>query len=163
MFLHLTIYTIIIMKILWSKLPRYTWSCFWNMNFLVRFYYFWKYRFLLILKVFICECLHQILPWKEIKEAFPRRLQNKKLFLPKQNPGCPNKEYNAVFKHIHQNIKAYWRKQKVCTDQWLGKYQFIQRRIQAKCRHKSVVCSTYSCAVWGIVRLQENLAVFPLI
>ena len=112
MFLHLTIYTIIIMKILWSKLPRYTWSCFWNMNFLVRFYYFWKYRFLLILKVFICECLHQILPWKEIKEAFPRRLQNKKRFLPKQNPGCPNKEYNAVFKHIHQNIKAYWRKQK---------------------------------------------------
>ena len=26
----------------------------------------------------------------------------------KQNPGCPNKEYNAIFKHIHQNIRAQW-------------------------------------------------------
>ena len=24
----------------------------------------------------------------------------------KQNPGCPKKEYNAIFKHIHQNIRA---------------------------------------------------------
>ena len=22
----------------------------------------------------------------------------------KQNPGCPNKEYNVDFKHLHQNI-----------------------------------------------------------
>ena len=27
----------------------------------------------------------------------------------KQNPGCPNKEYNAIFEHIHQNIRAYPR------------------------------------------------------
>ena len=30
----------------------------------------------------------------------------------KQNPGCPNKEYNAVFEHIHQSIRAYPRKKK---------------------------------------------------
>ena len=25
----------------------------------------------------------------------------------KQNPGYPNKEYYAIFKHIHQNIRTY--------------------------------------------------------
>ena len=30
----------------------------------------------------------------------------------KQILGCPNKEYNAIFKHIHQNIKAYHRSKK---------------------------------------------------
>ena len=24
----------------------------------------------------------------------------------KQNSGCPNKEYNAIFMHINQNIRA---------------------------------------------------------
>ena len=27
----------------------------------------------------------------------------------KQNRGCPNKEYNAIFQHIHYNIRAYSR------------------------------------------------------
>ena len=27
----------------------------------------------------------------------------------KQNPGCLNKEYNVVFKHFHENIRAYLR------------------------------------------------------
>ena len=27
----------------------------------------------------------------------------------KENAGFPNKEYNAIFKHIHQNIRAYLR------------------------------------------------------
>ena len=30
----------------------------------------------------------------------------------KQNPGCPNKNYNAIFKNIHQNIRAYPRSKK---------------------------------------------------
>ena len=30
----------------------------------------------------------------------------------KQNLGCPSKEYNAIFKHIHQNIRAYPRSKK---------------------------------------------------
>ena len=38
----------------------------------------------------------------------------------KQNPGCPNKEYNVVFKHFHQNIKAYSRsfKKSALTNDW---------------------------------------------
>ena len=49
----------------------------------------------------------------------------------KQNPGCPNKEYNAIFKHFYMNIKAYARGKKMCIDQWLGKY-CILRKIWAK-------------------------------
>ena len=30
----------------------------------------------------------------------------------KQNPGSPNKEYNAVFKYIHQDVRAYPRSKK---------------------------------------------------
>ena len=28
----------------------------------------------------------------------------------KQNPDCPNKEYNVIFKNFHQNIRTYRRK-----------------------------------------------------
>ena len=27
----------------------------------------------------------------------------------KQNPCCTNKEYNAIFKHMHHNIRIYFR------------------------------------------------------
>ena len=30
----------------------------------------------------------------------------------KQSSGCPNKEYNAIFMHINQNIRAYPRSEK---------------------------------------------------
>ena len=30
----------------------------------------------------------------------------------KQNSGCPNNKYNAIFKYIHQNITAYPRSKK---------------------------------------------------
>ena len=30
----------------------------------------------------------------------------------KENPGCPNKGYNVVFKNFHQNIRAYYRSKK---------------------------------------------------
>ena len=35
----------------------------------------------------------------------------------KQNPGCLNKEYNAIFTHIHLNIRACPRSKKICIDQ----------------------------------------------
>ena len=30
----------------------------------------------------------------------------------KQSSGCPNKEYNTIFKHINQNMRAYPRSKK---------------------------------------------------
>ena len=43
----------------------------------------------------------------------------------KQNPGCPNKEYNSIFEHIHENIRVYPRSEKFCIGQLLGKYHCI--------------------------------------
>ena len=46
-------------------------------------------------------------------DIFSKAPDQKSLFLfkikIKQNPGCLNKEYNVVFKHFHQNIRAYPR------------------------------------------------------
>ena len=46
-------------------------------------------------------------------DIFSKAPDQKTLFLfkikIKQNPGCLNKEYNVVFKHFHQNIRAYPR------------------------------------------------------
>ena len=45
----------------------------------------------------------------------------KRLFLLKktikQNQGCLNKEYNAIFEHIHQIVRAYPRSKKICIGQ----------------------------------------------
>ena len=43
----------------------------------------------------------------------------------KQNPSCQIKEYNAIFKHIHQNIMAYHISKKICIDQRFEKYYCI--------------------------------------
>ena len=40
----------------------------------------------------------------------------------KQNPGYPDKEYNANYQHIYRNFMPYRRSKKNCTDQWLGKH-----------------------------------------
>ena len=50
----------------------------------------------------------------------------------KQNPGYPNKECNVIFKHIHQNFRAYCRSKQICIDQWLWKYYCLFRRVRAK-------------------------------
>ena len=50
----------------------------------------------------------------------------------KQNPGYPNKEYNVIFKHIHQNNRVYRRSKKIFIDQWLWKYYCLFRRVQTK-------------------------------
>ena len=45
---------------------------------------------------------------------------------------CPKKEYDAIFEHFYHNIKAYRTCQKICIDQWLGKYFCLFAGIQAK-------------------------------
>ena len=45
----------------------------------------------------------------------------------KQNPGCPNKEYNVDFKQFNQNIRAYHRGKKICIDQGLVKCYILGR------------------------------------
>ena len=57
-------------------------------------------------------------PWKEIKKTCLVNLQTKKLcFLIKmkirQNVACPNEEHNAIFVHIFQNIRTYFRNKKM--------------------------------------------------
>ena len=41
------------------------------------------------------------------------------------------KKYHAIFKHIHQNIRAYCRSKKLCIDQWLAIYPLLGK-IRAK-------------------------------
>ena len=50
----------------------------------------------------------------------------------KQKPSCPNKEYNAIFKNIHQNIRASLKSNQICIDQWLVKYYCILGKVWAK-------------------------------
>ena len=48
-----------------------------------------------------------------MKEAFSISFSLKEI------PGCPNKEYNLVFKHFHENIRAYPRSKKAAlTNDW---------------------------------------------
>ena len=56
-----------------------------------------------------------------MKEAFSVKLQTVNRFFFfffffclkfKQNLGCPNKEYNVLFKNINQNIRVYRRSKK---------------------------------------------------
>ena len=44
-----------------------------------------------------------------------RGLFSKKIKI-KQNSSFPNKEYNAIFWRIHQNIRAYLRSKKICIE-----------------------------------------------
>ena len=83
-----------------------TWSCLWDLHFLVCFCYFWKGKFLFVLNLFISENLDQITPMEGTERGiFSKASDWKSLFLPKikikQNSGCPNKEYNGILKHIH--------------------------------------------------------------
>ena len=81
-------------------------SIFW-----VCFCHFRKHKPLFILNLFTTENLDQIPPWEELKEPFSATFQTRNLFLCKlkikKNPGCPNKDYNAICKYIHQNIRTY--------------------------------------------------------
>ena len=48
---------------------------------------------------------------------FSKAPDSKPLFLLKikikQNPGCPNKEFDEIFEHIHQNVRTYPRSRKM--------------------------------------------------
>ena len=93
---------------------------------------------MLILNLFISECLDQIPPWNEMKEVFSVKLQNKKLLLEiisKQNLGCPNKEYNVILKHIHQNIRAYPRSKENLHWSMIGKVLLHIVKNPSKARH----------------------------
>ena len=59
-----------------------------------------------------------------MKEEFSVNLQTTNLCFPlklklKKKTDCPNNEYNAAFKHIHQYIRAYLRSKKsVLINSW---------------------------------------------
>ena len=44
----------------------------------------------------------------------------------------PNKEYNVIFKNIHQITMAYPRTKKICIDQTFWKHYWILGKIWAK-------------------------------
>ena len=127
LFLHFSISTVIIMNIMWSKQPPYTWSCLWNLKFWC--FFFWK-----VLAFFkrVSEYLDQILQWKEMKEAFLVKLQTENLcfclrWKLNKTQASQIKNINVVFNHIHQNIRTYPRSKKICIDQWLWKYNCMLR------------------------------------
>ena len=91
---------------------------------------------MLILNLSIFEYLDKIPLWKEIKEGiFSKALDWQPYFLFQlnilKNPSCPNKRYNAIFKHIHDNVRVYSWTKKTCIDQWLRK-KCILGRTQAR-------------------------------
>ena len=67
----------------------------------------------------------------------------------KEIPGCPNKEYNLVFKHFHENIRAYPRSKKTAlTNDWESIANW-QESEQNEALRTSLVCPKYS---WGGLR-----------
>ena len=81
LFLHFSIYNVIMINIQWSKQPPYTWSCFLKLHFVVCFCYFWKFKSLFLSNFFISEYLDKILPWKEKKLGFFVKPQTKYFWL----------------------------------------------------------------------------------
>ena len=96
-----------------------------------------------------------------MKEAFSVKLQTENLSLffffffllkieIKQNPGCPNKEYNSIFEHINHITRAYPRsKKKICIDRWLWKYYCVLE--ESEQRWTNVICSKHIWGIWGSV------------
>ena len=141
LFLHFIINFFIIMSIVWSKQTPYTWSCLWNLR----------------NKSDISEYLDQILPWNNFSEALrwkPLCLLKIKI---KQSPGCPNKEYNAIFKQIHQNSRAYSRSKKM-----IWKILRIRKNPSKARRLKTnLVCSKYSLGSGRSCNPKEILQFLP--
>ena len=69
---------------------------------------------MLVLNLFVCEYLTKFIRGR--RRVFSKAPNWKPLFLLKikikQNSDCSNKEHNAIFKHIHQSIRAYFRSKK---------------------------------------------------
>lgn len=53
----------------------------------------------------------------------------------RQNPDCPNKEYNAIFEHINQKVKSHVNvlpEQKTCEIKTLQLKVYIQQKFRDK-------------------------------
>ena len=102
------------MNIQWSKQPPYTWSYLWNLPFLVLFFNCWKSWVFVCFKLifFWISRQHFSVEGDEV-DIFSKGSGRKLLFflkiLIKQKPCRPNKEYNALFEHIHLSIRTYAR------------------------------------------------------
>ena len=134
--------------------------------FLVYFCYFWKDNSFLILNLFISEYLDQIPPWKENKDAFSVTLQTENLFLfkikIKQNSGCQNKEYNTIFKNIHQSIRGYSRSKENLHWSMIVKISHIEKNLsKVHCWRTIWVCSRYIGGSGGAVTPESLETVFP--
>ena len=58
---------------------------------------------------------NEIMCWNESQKSFS---QQNLCFADKYlNLYCLNKEYNVVFKHFNQNIRAFPKSKKICIDQ----------------------------------------------
>ena len=72
-------------------------------------------------------------------------LESKPLFLLKRkikyNPGCPYQEYNAIFKHMDQNIRSI-PEVKNCIVQWLGGYHYVEKSNQGVDKYMRFVPDT---------------------
>ena len=121
------------MNIQWSRQPPYSWSCLWNLKLFSAFLLFLeRYVFAYFKSNYIWIC-RQIPPWKEMKEEFSIKFQTENLCFclrwklnKTQTAQIRN---NAIFKHMHQIIRAYPRSKKICIDQWLWKYHCILVKI----------------------------------
>ena len=51
-----------------------------------------------------------------------------------ENPGCPNKEHNAIFEDIHQNMGAYSRckKKSALVNHWEKIFAYWEESEQSK-------------------------------
>ena len=143
------------------------------------FSYFWKDKSSLILNLFFDLFFTYFKLYIWISEPnssmegyeggiFSKAPSWKPLFLLrikfKENAASPNKEYNAIFKHIHQNIRAYLRckEKSALVNNW-EKILFytIQNPCKVtRCRTSSVL-SRYSLEIWeGSTTQEKNLSSF---
>ena len=69
---------------------------------------------------------------------------------------------NAVFKHFHQNIRAYPRSKKICVDQWLVKYCTLGRIWAKRGLGEQVWCVRNTGGESGESRQQENFTIIGI-
>ena len=111
----------------------YTWSCLLEICIFLVFFCYWPNSFI---KGDERDIFRKAPVWK------PSFLCKIKI---KQNPGYPNKEYNVVFKHFHQNIRAYRRSKTNLQWPMIGKVLHIGRNLsKERCWRTSLVCPKYS-------------------
>ena len=139
----------------------YTWSWLWNLAFFCWIFVIFSYFSYLKLTYFWISCPSSTMEGSE-GVIFNKAPDWKSLFLfkimIKQNLGCPNKEYNAIFKHIHQNIRVYPRSKKMHC--WLiGKTLHIGKSLcWVGYRWITMVFWKYSWLVlWGLRNPREIL------